>query len=132
MYFFYDKFCHVSMSFFDHNKRTWWKQKAMRKIRFLHVAVSFYQSHYIINIIVDENANSIIVLKESFEKSSVTINNACSSIARRFDLTIIECVQQINIIDLLNRFVWWLFKRAWFCIIFTINDIRIFLSEHRF
>ena len=58
-----------------------------------------------INFIVDENVNLIIVSKKSFEKFFVTINNECSSIARRFDSTIIECVQQINIIDLLNRFV---------------------------
>ena len=77
----------------------------MRKIRFLHAVVSFHQSHYMISFIADENANSIIVLEKSFEKFSVTINNECSSIARRFDSTIIECVQQINIADLLNRFV---------------------------
>ena len=71
----------------------------------MHAAVSFHQFYYMINLIADENANSIVVLKESFEKSSVTINNECSSIARRFDSTIIECVQQINIADLLNRFV---------------------------
>ena len=77
----------------------------MRKARFLHAAVSFHQSHYMISFIADENANSIVVSKESSEKSSVTINNECSSIARRFDSTIIECVQQINIADLLNRSV---------------------------
>ena len=77
----------------------------MRKIRFLHVVVSFHQFHYMISFIADENANSIVVSKESFEKSFVTINNECSSIARRFDSTIIECVQQINIINLLNRSV---------------------------
>ena len=77
----------------------------MRKTRILHAAVSFHQSYYMISFIADENANSIIVSKKSFEKSFVTINNKCSSIARRFDSTIIECVQQINIADLLNRFV---------------------------
>ena len=77
----------------------------MRKIRFLHAAVFFHQFHYMISFIADENANSIVVSKESFEKSFVTINNECSSIARRFDSTIIECVQQINIADLLNRSV---------------------------
>ena len=65
----------------------------------------FHQSYYMINFIVDENVNLIVVSKENFEKSFVTINNKCSSITRRFDSTIIECIQQINIIDLLNRFV---------------------------
>ena len=77
----------------------------MHKIRFLHTAVSFHQSHYMISFIVDENVNLIVVSEESFEKFFVTINNECNSIARRFDSTIIECVQQINIADLLNRFV---------------------------
>ena len=77
----------------------------MRKARFLHAAVFFHQSHYMISFIADENANSIVVSKKNSEKFFVTINNECSSIARRFDSTIIECVQQINITDLLSRFV---------------------------